>query len=119
MVAVLFLIGQGLEKTDIISELFDLSRYPRRPNYEIAPEGPLLLYDIGYARGAPCVGHNGRPRKNAKRKGEGEGEGDGKGEGKGEGESEGEGEGEGQGEGDNDGDGGSNGGKGEGQVCLT
>ena len=48
MVAVLFLIGEGKEAPRIVSELLDTARYPRRPNYEIASEAPLLLHDIGY-----------------------------------------------------------------------
>ena len=48
MVAVLFLIGDGKEVPSIVSELLDLSTFPRRPNYEMAADAPLLLYDIGY-----------------------------------------------------------------------
>ena len=48
MVAVLFLIGEGKEAPTIVSELLDTARYPRRPNYEIASEAPLLLYEVGY-----------------------------------------------------------------------
>lgn len=48
MVAVLFLIGEGKEAPTIVSELLDTARYPRRPNYEIASEAPLLLHEIGY-----------------------------------------------------------------------
>ena len=48
MVAVLFLVGEGKEDERIISDLLDLERYPRRPNYEMASEAQLLLYDIAY-----------------------------------------------------------------------
>jgi hypothetical protein len=86
MVAVLFLVGRGLERPSIVDELLDVVKHPvplapsstlqqpaapwthshsharrhtrtrtrmhmhsqARPNYEIAPDGPLLLYDIGY-----------------------------------------------------------------------
>jgi len=48
MVAVLFLVGKGLEHPSIVDELLDIAKHPARPNYEIAPDGPLLLYDIGY-----------------------------------------------------------------------
>ena len=48
MVAVLFLIGEGKEAPAIVSDLLDTERYPRRPNYDIASDSPLLLYDIGY-----------------------------------------------------------------------
>jgi tRNA pseudouridine38/39 synthase len=45
MVAVLFLVGQGLEKPSIISELLDVEKHPRRPNYLLAEETPLVLWD--------------------------------------------------------------------------
>lgn len=45
MVAVLFLVGQGLEKPAIISELLDVEKHPRRPNYILADEVPLVLWD--------------------------------------------------------------------------
>lgn len=45
MVAVLFLVAQGLEKPEIVSELLDIEKYPRRPNYIIADDSPLVLWD--------------------------------------------------------------------------
>lgn len=45
MVAVLFLVGQGLEKPSLISELLDVEKNPRRPNYVMADEVPLVLWD--------------------------------------------------------------------------
>lgn len=45
MVAVLFLVGQGLEKPSLISELLDIEKNPRRPNYVMADEVPLVLWD--------------------------------------------------------------------------
>jgi tRNA pseudouridine38/39 synthase len=45
MIAVLFHVGRGEEKPEIIQELLDVDRYPRRPQYMIASEYPLLLYD--------------------------------------------------------------------------
>ncbi|PTB70019.1 pseudouridine synthase [Trichoderma citrinoviride] len=45
MVAVLFLVGQGLEKPSVVSELLDVDRNPRRPNYVMADEVPLVLWD--------------------------------------------------------------------------
>ena len=47
MVAVLFLVGRGLEPPSIVDALLDIDAHPARPNYEIAPDGPLLLFDIG------------------------------------------------------------------------
>ncbi|CAA0841987.1 Pseudouridine synthase family protein [Striga hermonthica] len=43
MVAVLFLIGQGLESPNVIGELLDIERTPRKPQYTMAPEIPLVL----------------------------------------------------------------------------
>ncbi|KAA8537977.1 hypothetical protein F0562_027442 [Nyssa sinensis] len=43
MVAVLFLIGQGLESPNVIDALLDIDRTPRKPQYMIAPEIPLVL----------------------------------------------------------------------------
>jgi len=48
MVSMLFLIGEGKEPPSTAADLLDLQCYPHRPNYEMASELPLLLYDIGY-----------------------------------------------------------------------
>lgn len=45
MVAVLFLVGQGLEPSSIVSELLDVKNNPRRPIYEMATDTPLVLWD--------------------------------------------------------------------------
>ncbi|EHK26594.1 uncharacterized protein TRIVIDRAFT_134370, partial [Trichoderma virens Gv29-8] len=45
MVAVLFLVGQGLEQPSLVSELLDVEKNPRRPNYVMADEVPLVLWD--------------------------------------------------------------------------
>ncbi|KAL2471690.1 Pseudouridine synthase family protein [Abeliophyllum distichum] len=43
MVAVLFFIGQGLESPNVIDVLLDIERTPRKPQYKMAPEIPLVL----------------------------------------------------------------------------
>lgn len=43
MVAVLFLIGQGLESPNVVDVLLDIKRTPRKPQYTMAPEIPLVL----------------------------------------------------------------------------
>ncbi|XVF63207.1 hypothetical protein PTKIN_Ptkin09bG0069300 [Pterospermum kingtungense] len=43
MVAVLFMIGHGLESVDIIDALLDTEKTPRKPQYAMAPEIPLVL----------------------------------------------------------------------------
>ncbi|KAL8830491.1 MAG: hypothetical protein Q9191_001395 [Dirinaria sp. TL-2023a] len=45
MVAILFLIGQGLEAPSLIDELLDVSENPRKPQYEMADDAPLVLWD--------------------------------------------------------------------------
>lgn len=45
MVAILFLVGQGLEKPSIVSELLNVEKNPRRPIYEMATDTPLVLWD--------------------------------------------------------------------------
>ncbi|KAH6656836.1 pseudouridine synthase [Truncatella angustata] len=45
MVAVIFMVGQGLEKPEIVDQLLDFKAQPRRPNYVLANEHPLVLWD--------------------------------------------------------------------------
>lgn len=48
MIAILFLVGQKLEKPSIITDLLDVVLTPRRPNYEMAADIPLVLFDCGF-----------------------------------------------------------------------
>lgn len=45
MVAILFLVGQGLEKPSLVTDLMDVGKYPQKPNYNMADEVPLVLWD--------------------------------------------------------------------------
>lgn len=45
LVAVIFLVGQGLEKPSIVSELLDVEKNPTRPKFEMATDAPLVLWD--------------------------------------------------------------------------
>lgn len=45
IVAILFAVGQGLEKPSVVSELLDVDTNPRRPLYEMATETPLVLWN--------------------------------------------------------------------------
>lgn len=45
MIAILFLIGQGLESPDLVSELLDVQKNPQKPTYEMAEDAPLVLWD--------------------------------------------------------------------------
>lgn len=48
MIAVLFLVGQKLEKPEIVQDLLNVAKTPRRPAYEMAADIPLVLYDCGF-----------------------------------------------------------------------
>ncbi|CAD5194099.1 unnamed protein product [Musa acuminata subsp. malaccensis] len=43
MVAVLFMVGHGFESPDVIDVLLDTKKTPRKPQYNMAPELPLIL----------------------------------------------------------------------------
>nr|CAB3495766.1 unnamed protein product [Digitaria exilis] len=43
IVAVLFLIGQGLESPSVVDSLLDITKTPRKPQYKMADELPLIL----------------------------------------------------------------------------
>lgn len=45
MMAILFLIGQGLEAPNLVSELLDTAKHPCKPLYNMADETPLVLWD--------------------------------------------------------------------------
>ncbi len=49
MVSVLFLVGLGLEQPDIVDELLDVAKHPMRPQYTMASEIPLVLYNCQFA----------------------------------------------------------------------
>ncbi|PSR87034.1 pseudouridine synthase [Coniella lustricola] len=50
MVAILFLIGQGLEPVSLVSTLLDTAKQPCRPNYVLADDAPLVLWDCLFGR---------------------------------------------------------------------
>ena len=45
MMAILFLVGQKLEEPEIVRDLLDVEKYPTKPEYEMAYDIPLVLYD--------------------------------------------------------------------------
>lgn len=45
MIAILFLVGQGLESPALVKQLLDAESNPRRPKYEMASDKPLVLWD--------------------------------------------------------------------------
>lgn len=49
IVAVLYLIGQGKEKSEIIDELLDVEKTPKKPQYTMASELPLVLFDCEFS----------------------------------------------------------------------
>ncbi|KAM3592151.1 uncharacterized protein V6R79_013818 [Siganus canaliculatus] len=48
MMAVLLLIGQKLEAPEIINQLMDIENNPRKPQYSMAVDYPLVLYDCSF-----------------------------------------------------------------------
>lgn len=50
MVAILFLIGQGLESPSLIGTLLDIHQTPERPMYDMADDAPLVLWDCIFPR---------------------------------------------------------------------
>lgn len=45
LIAVLFLVGQGLEKPSVVDDLLDVEKTPSRPLYDMASDTPLVLWD--------------------------------------------------------------------------
>ena len=48
MMSILFMIGNGTEKPDCISQLLDSDKIPERPNYDIAEGNNLILSGCGF-----------------------------------------------------------------------
>ncbi|KAG2180903.1 hypothetical protein INT43_008483 [Umbelopsis isabellina] len=48
MMSILFLAGQGLEKPEVVRDLLDVSKIPSRPEYIMASDLPLVLYDCEF-----------------------------------------------------------------------
>ncbi|ORX89839.1 tRNA pseudouridine synthase [Basidiobolus meristosporus CBS 931.73] len=48
MMAVLFNVGQGLEQPSIVQQMLDVDTLPSKPNYEMASDIPLVLYDCQF-----------------------------------------------------------------------
>jgi len=45
MVAILFLVAQGFEPPTVVRDLLDTTKNPRKPQYEMASDAPLVLWD--------------------------------------------------------------------------
>lgn len=45
MVQVLFLVASGKEEPDLIQRLLDIEQTPRKPQYDMASDSPLVLHD--------------------------------------------------------------------------
>ncbi|EDO36025.1 predicted protein [Nematostella vectensis] len=48
MMSILLMVGQGLEQPEVIDWLLDIEKCPQRPQYNMASELPLVLYDCVY-----------------------------------------------------------------------
>jgi tRNA pseudouridine38/39 synthase len=49
MVAILFLVGQGLESPSVVKKLLDIEKCPSKPMYEMANDQPLVLWDCQFS----------------------------------------------------------------------
>ncbi|PHH71309.1 hypothetical protein CDD82_6593 [Ophiocordyceps australis] len=49
MVAILFLVGQGLEQPSLVSELLNVQKHAQKPNYVMADYLPLVLWDCVFS----------------------------------------------------------------------
>ena len=49
IVTILFLIGQGNEKPQIVDELLDITKHPCKPQYTMASELPLNLFHCEFS----------------------------------------------------------------------
>jgi tRNA pseudouridine38/39 synthase len=47
--AVLFMVGRGQERPEVVTQLLDVEAHPRKPVYDIAAPLPLVLHDSDYA----------------------------------------------------------------------
>ena len=50
MVGILFLIGQGLEQPSLVDDLLDVKKNPCKPQYEMADDAPLVLWNCIFPR---------------------------------------------------------------------
>ena len=48
IVQLMFFIGKGLEEPSIIDTLFDITSTPRKPNYKMAADYPLVLHKCDF-----------------------------------------------------------------------
>lgn len=48
IIAVLFLIGHGLEEPTVVSDLLDVSKHPAKPTYQMGHPIPLTLHEAAY-----------------------------------------------------------------------
>ncbi|PWW74743.1 tRNA pseudouridine synthase [Tuber magnatum] len=51
MIAILFLIAQGLEQPSLVTEMLDIPKNPRKPMYEMAADRALVLWDCVFPGG--------------------------------------------------------------------
>lgn len=51
MAAVLLMVGRGDEAPSIVPALLDVAAVPGKPQYLMASEEPLLLFECGYREG--------------------------------------------------------------------
>lgn len=50
IMAVLFMVGEGLEQPSVVPQLLDVTTNPGKPPYSLADELPLVLHECGFDR---------------------------------------------------------------------
>lgn len=63
MMAILFLVGQKLEKPSIVTDLLNPQKYPGRPVYDMAHDVPLVLYDCTFKEPIEWITPNAMPQE--------------------------------------------------------
>jgi len=59
IVSVMFYVGKGLEQPTVVDDLFNIEAMPRKPNYEMALDNPLVLHDCEFKHVTPThTAHN-------------------------------------------------------------
>jgi tRNA pseudouridine38/39 synthase len=74
MVAILFLVGQGLEMPSLVRELLDIEKIPAKPLYEMASDRPLVLWDCKFSATHGKLDENSTPDRPLWDRGSGEDE---------------------------------------------
>ncbi|KAF2817302.1 pseudouridylate synthase-like protein 3 [Mytilinidion resinicola] len=62
LVAIIFLVGQGFESPEIVSQLLDVAANPCKPKYLMADDAPLVLWDCVFPKAEDAEDSNVREK---------------------------------------------------------